>query len=105
MWDVFRERMLGPDVCHSNVGGFTGLAQGIVARIEVFPFLHVIHVSFGTEIKRPHGDKPLACSGASPSCLASFHRGGGDVARRGSISKQISEVRTNQIDGGVIWGG
>jgi hypothetical protein len=39
MWDIFRERMTGSDAGDTDVGGFTSLAQCIIPRIEVFPFL------------------------------------------------------------------
>lgn len=83
MRNVFRKWMFGSNGGHAHIGGFAGFAEGIITRVEVFPFLESDISALGLTAEGARESKPLAYSGASPSCLASCHKGGGDVAHQG----------------------
>lgn len=41
MRNVFRKWVFGSNGRHTHVGGFSSFAEGIIARVEVFPFLEL----------------------------------------------------------------
>ena len=64
VWDILGDGVLGANVGDANVGGFAGLAQGIISRIEVFPFLARVGYELGEKRKRAGHDKPPGQTGA-----------------------------------------
>lgn len=68
MWDVFGQRVTGADVGNANVRSLAGLAQSVVSRVEVLPFLEEpLGETSAEEIVAGIQNIPSACSGEGPS--------------------------------------
>lgn len=82
VWDVFGNRVPGANVGDADIRRLAGLAEGVVAGVEVLAFLGPVNQR-AVPLSAAWRGIPSACSAADLSWLASCHRDATDVVHPG----------------------